>query len=441
MTCPHASVILKKRNIYLEFNDENGIGTLAELAAKALDGTGWSLGLVDTFYEPDGVTEKVRTYTCNEKTGAYKMIQDMCQKFVAYPVFHGDTQTVDLLARANHVGMLEMRLDKNLTKLTRKRDSGDLITRLYVEGEYGDLGYVGIDDVNPTGLPFLLNFDYYRSIGALSPEQETAITTYVTQTASTRATIRTLAAQNEADITQLYIDWGAQPYLIYPVTNGVYDDPIYGSGATTDDDAAVGDTVASVKADGSYTYRELSALTPATNEKWMVKFVTPVAGTLGGKEVAIEAKQQTIATLQAEIAKPGTTETMKAALQAQIDATNADIATLQSEAAGLMLACINRALAIDTATAQLATLNEQLLTIEATFSDIMGDMLQDGYFSDESYAPGQEEALYNDSVELLNTLAYPQVSYNFSEIDLANVEGYTDEIFTLDMAVHLLDET
>ena len=131
-----------------------------------MDGTGWTLGYVDTFYEPDGETEKVRTYNCNEKTGAYQMIQDLCDKFVAYPVFHGDTQTVDLLARARHDGMLEMTLDKNLTQISRTRDSSDIITRLYVEGEYGDLGYVGIDDVNPTGLNFLMDFGYYREIGA-----------------------------------------------------------------------------------------------------------------------------------------------------------------------------------------------------------------------------------------------------------------------------------
>lgn len=170
VTCPHCSAILKKRNLFLEFTDENGIGTLQQLAAKALDGTGWSLGLYDTMTESDGHTEKVRTYLCNTKTGAYQMIQDLCDKFLAYPIFHGDTMTVDLRARSDHTGMLEMSLDKNLAQMSRTRDSSDIITRLYVEGEYGDLGYIGIDDIDteekPKGLSYLLNFDYYRSIGA-----------------------------------------------------------------------------------------------------------------------------------------------------------------------------------------------------------------------------------------------------------------------------------
>lgn len=33
--CPHCSASLKKRNLFLEFDDENGIGTIAELAGRA----------------------------------------------------------------------------------------------------------------------------------------------------------------------------------------------------------------------------------------------------------------------------------------------------------------------------------------------------------------------------------------------------------------------
>lgn len=61
-----------------------------------------------------------------------------------------------------------------MTAIDRKEDASDVVTRLYVEGEYGDNGYVGIDDVNPTGLPFLLNFDYYRELGVFTEEHEEA---------------------------------------------------------------------------------------------------------------------------------------------------------------------------------------------------------------------------------------------------------------------------
>ena len=40
-----------------------------DLLAIILQGTGWTIGSVDTFYESDAVTEKVRTLTSGGKEG------------------------------------------------------------------------------------------------------------------------------------------------------------------------------------------------------------------------------------------------------------------------------------------------------------------------------------------------------------------------------------
>lgn len=162
VTCEHISVLLKKKNLNMSFDDSNGVGTLEELATRALEGTGWKLGKCDKIYEADGKTEKVRSYSCPEKTGAYNMIAGICDKFVCRPVFNGDNKTVDILAIANRDKMLEMRIDKNLISVSRTRNSSDIITCLYVQGQYDDAGYVGIEGVNPTGLDCLFNFDYYK---------------------------------------------------------------------------------------------------------------------------------------------------------------------------------------------------------------------------------------------------------------------------------------
>lgn len=160
--CEHVSGELATRNLYGYFDDENGIGTIQELAAKALAGTGWTLGLCDTFLESDGVTEKVRSYACDPKTGAYNMISGLCDLFGGYPDYDGDGCIVNIYARKNRKGMQEILYGKNSDKIVRKPSSADIITRLYVEGEYGDDGYVGIDSVHPNGFNFILNFDYYR---------------------------------------------------------------------------------------------------------------------------------------------------------------------------------------------------------------------------------------------------------------------------------------
>lgn len=259
--------------------------------------------------------------------------------------------------------------------------------------------------------------------------------------------ISTKTATNEQNITTLQLNWGAQGYIVYPVVNGAYGTPIYGNSATADDAMAIGDEVASVKSDGEYEYITVESLIPAVGEAWAVKFIIPCGGSLGGKEVAVEAKEETIATLTAQKAA-STSEKEKESLQQQIDDELDAIDQIKNGIPGdtepgmfaLMLACIGLATTVNTTTSEIDTLLSTLNIAESTFSTAMGDLLQDGYYSDETYGPGQEQALYNDSVEMLKILSAPQNTYNLKEIDLANTPGYTDEVFTMNMAVHFYNE-
>lgn len=255
---------------------------------------------------------------------------------------------------------------------------------------------------------------------------------------------------NEQHITQLQLNWGAQGYIIYPVVNGAYGTPIYGGDATPADAMAQYDEVASVKSTGEYEYRIIQEQTPTpqTGEAWAVKFITPCAGTLGGKEVAVEAKEETIKTLEEELEDLDPDSVEAQSLQDQIDAEEAAIDAINNGVVGdtepgkfaLMLACITLATTIDTDSASIEQLLEALDAAEQTFATAMGDLLQDGYYSDETYGPGQEQALYNDSVEMLKILSAPQNTYNLKEQDLANTPGYTDEVFTMNIAVHFYNE-
>lgn len=95
---------------------------------------------------------------------------------------------------------------------------------------------------------------------------------------------------------------------------------------------------------------------------------------------------------------------------------------------------------IGSTTAQIDTLYTSLINAESEFSEAMGDLLLDGYYSDQTYAPGQEEALYNDAVAMMQSLSRPQLTYSLNEKDIANVEGYSDEIYTIGMAIHFFNE-
>lgn len=137
------------------------------------------MGVCETFYEADGVTEKVRSISSDNKRGAFLLIADICKLFGGRPEFDGDTRTVNVYSLNRHEDVLELNFGKNMVAIDRKEDATNVVTRLYVEGEYGDSGYVGIDEVNPTGLSFLLNFDYYRELSVFTAEHEQALSDYL----------------------------------------------------------------------------------------------------------------------------------------------------------------------------------------------------------------------------------------------------------------------
>ena len=67
--CNHNSEELKSKNLFRYFDDTNGIATCETLIRSAIKGSGWTLIACDKFFESDGVTEKVRSYSCDTKTG------------------------------------------------------------------------------------------------------------------------------------------------------------------------------------------------------------------------------------------------------------------------------------------------------------------------------------------------------------------------------------
>ena len=101
VVCPHESLVLKTKNVYLVFDDENGIDTIQNLVSKALVNTGWSIGECDMLMEADETTQKVRSIKSEGKQGSYGLITEICNLFHAYPVYHADTRQVDIFALKN----------------------------------------------------------------------------------------------------------------------------------------------------------------------------------------------------------------------------------------------------------------------------------------------------------------------------------------------------
>ena len=449
VTCNHISTTLKTKGLYTYFDkDTNGIGTIAELAEAALGGTGWALGECDTIYEADGTTEKVRSYSCDTKTGAYNMIAGICDLFFCHPVYHGDTKTVDIRINKNKGTIAEIAYGINSDKIERTLNSEDLITRLYVEGDYEQDAYVGIDSVNPTGMSFLLDFSYYQQIGAFTAEHQAALDTYITDMQTYKQNISRNMAEKVSKDSRIVELLGGSKYVFFTVTNGTATPVYFGNGAVAaDSNMSTTDTIAAIKADGTYEYiypsETATVVSFPEDAAYAIKFLGAVYGLIGGKEIAIEAKQATIATLTAKKAV-AVSEVDKQSLQAQIDTTNAEISDIQNgteemdglyammlEACGLMEACANLAALIRSGT-------ENMNDTEAIFVSAMGEMLKDGYWNDHNYVAGQESALYADALDVIAGMSKPEVTYTAKVLDMYSAIGIGQKL-ELNSALHIYD--
>ena len=163
VTAGHVSQLLKYRALNLEFSDDEGnnTGTAEELLTTILHGTGWNVGSVASFYEKDKETIKVRSLEASIKTGAFKLIEKMCEKFDARPVYNGDDQTVDIVplnpfSEEYEIGtvpeevvndkIIEITYGINAKDIKRTYNAETIITKLFAYGSYGDMnGYCGID--------------------------------------------------------------------------------------------------------------------------------------------------------------------------------------------------------------------------------------------------------------------------------------------------------
>lgn len=152
----HIAQLLKTKNLDLEFSDEEGnnTGTVKEILTTILEGTGWSVGQVADFYEDDNITVKVRSLNASTNTGAFMLIENMCELFDAKPIYHGDERVVDIVPMNpfsselepgeipeevfNDLDVLEIYYDKNMKNITRTVNTETMVTRLYAYGSYGD---------------------------------------------------------------------------------------------------------------------------------------------------------------------------------------------------------------------------------------------------------------------------------------------------------------
>lgn len=250
VTSSHISSLLSTKNLDLEFSDEygNNVGTIEQIANTILSGTGWNIGInTCKFYEEkkfssDPEKEKVRSFKASTKTGAFKMMTDLCELFDAKPIYHGEGvyvedgiekigRTVDIVPMNPFSedleegsipmevlmgeGVIELHYDKNIKGLTRTLSTDHLVTKLSEYGDYGDRTMCSLQEATHAVLTFT---------NAVSNGKEYAFS-YLNSNYYFTAE-NNIAANN---LKWSYLDYVSRSY----VTDGTHVYPVYKTPKTT----------------------------------------------------------------------------------------------------------------------------------------------------------------------------------------------------------------
>lgn len=202
---------------------------------------------------------------------------------------------------------------------------------------------------------------------------------------------------------------------------------------------APGDEVVACLASGIFVrtkvvaYVQMARITVADaipNARYLIRFVTPSAGQIAGKEVTVAAKEKTVETLEKKLAQTTDARSRQTIIE-QINLTRSEIHTLlygNSTGVGLyaqMRAAAELAVQIGNLIAEYRDIQAGQASIEKTFVDAMGDLLlRDGYWNDPNYVKGQELALYSDALDMIGAVSKPMVTYRVGFLDLSGQAPY-----------------
>lgn len=341
--------------------------------------------------------------------------------------------------------MVELIVGRNMNALSVTYNTDNLVTRLYVEGEYGDNGYVGIDDVNPTGLTYLLDFSYYKQVGLFTDFHQEVLDSYLTDITQCVKSIRSLAQEQTKIANRLNELWGQPEYVLYKKSGeNLTEWYCAGTMSAEQKEIAIGDTVLAYSAGVPHEYATIPDDGTIPDAEIIIKFKVPCSGIISARESAVEAKEKMIESLNKEIDKTFDEVDIKA-YQDQIAQLHNDISDLYNgtdESAGLyelMAEAISLVLQIKDVGDELTARQEEQLRIEGVFIDAMGDMLRDGYWSNTNYIPGQEEHLYADALEMMKEVAKPQASYTITLVHASDLWGNPIGEYSLNSRARIFD--
>ena len=163
-TCNHLSETLQNNIVSLAETTPKNVIDLMKLAL-AYDESGqptlgWSVGAI-------GVNTTIKRGLENSEQSSFATLTTIADKFNGMLVFHSQTKKVDMIPiNTDAVPKHHLRVRRNLKSIEVTYDTSEMTTRLYCFGSTDENGNeLNIMSVNPTGKPYIDNFDYFYNLG------------------------------------------------------------------------------------------------------------------------------------------------------------------------------------------------------------------------------------------------------------------------------------
>lgn len=217
----------------------------------------------------------------------------------------------------------------------------------------------------------------------------------------------------------------------------------------------MGDAITFFKEDGSYRDTEIvrSGVFPrASGEKYAIKFITYTSGRIGAKHNYVVTQQNIIDDRTAKLANEQLSQAKREQYQADLTLAQTNIALAVNGNPDAeegtddylgMNALMAQALALRVRMDELeGVLAAKCLVqddIESDFILAMGDLLKDGYWNNDNYTVDQIDSLYADSLDVMEQMSQPEVTYSLSISSLCGNIGYTNEQLDIGTAVRIYD--
>ena len=370
-----------------------------EITAKGIDGIERTNGKWDYALFGDGAHDKRRTLVA-EKSNRFNLIQELSELFKVWPVFNiyeedgvlkKEFYFREACIKENFAGFHS---GINLISISRKTDSDDIVTKMFVEDQESDLssdGFISIRKapMNPWGENYLYNFQHYVNQRLLTDQ------------------ILVTDAQGE-QLPELMIDHDLKTLYetVYPMNQRIFD---------------LNEQLAEVKVQKA-------------NKDAYIKGLTIQLAGINERKASLEADNQSDSISDTDITK-----------------NNGIIARYIDEANKLEKIELPKAKAdLESLVSQLIDLNNQInilmygdgntkgkTQLIQEFEKKYSQYIKEGIWSDNSYV--EPDAYYLDAQKVLNTSSMPKATWSISVIDGSVVPEFEDFIFEVGDKTFLVD--